>query len=55
MGPSFTGKAARDRDCGDHSSQPGGASSGIPRTLNTAWAEFNPEQTRDDLSAHVDI
>jgi hypothetical protein len=33
MGPSFTGKAAQDRDCGDHPSHPGGASSRIsPRT-----------------------
>jgi len=29
MGPSFTGEAAQDRDCGDHSSKPGGASSRI--------------------------
>jgi hypothetical protein len=34
MEPSFTGKAAQDRDCGDHSSHPGGASSRIPRALN---------------------
>jgi hypothetical protein len=34
MGPSFTGKAAQDRDCDDHSSHPGEASSRIPRTLN---------------------
>jgi hypothetical protein len=29
MGPSFTGKAAQNRDCGDRSSHPGGASSRI--------------------------
>jgi len=33
MGPSFTGEAAQDRDCGDRPSHPGGASSRIsPRT-----------------------
>jgi hypothetical protein len=34
MEPSFDGKAAQDRDRGDHSSHPGGASSRIPRALN---------------------
>jgi hypothetical protein len=41
MGPSFTGKAAQDRDCGDHSSHPGEASSRIPRTLNITPSSLN--------------
>jgi hypothetical protein len=56
MGPSFTGEAAQDRDCGDHSSHPGGASSRIPRTLNiTPSSITNPMGPkaifRDGMSA----
>jgi hypothetical protein len=41
MGPSFTGEAAQDRDCGDHSSHPGGASSRIPRMLEYYAIQHN--------------
>jgi hypothetical protein len=51
MGFSFTGEAAQDRDCGDHSSHPGGASSRIsPRTEYYAIQRNYTIRVKSDLS-----
>jgi hypothetical protein len=53
MGLSFTGEAAQDRDCGDHSLHPGGASSISPSIEQYAIQRNYTIRGENDLSQLV--
>jgi hypothetical protein len=55
MGLSFIGEAAQDRDCGDHSLHPGGASSSaFARPLNnTPFSATTPSGEKRPLAVGI--